>query len=236
MDHTFDKEDIYTGGGFVLDSFEAHQAEFVDVTSEEDFGATFLAEFTAAHAAVKGLTGAGLGIGATSQLTQQLYGRLDGALPWLNKLDIRLGLMDPKTLTVPVKDFGLATLRKCIGNRNAEGAVTALGTLNKLIGANLAVLEPRGHKAADTAAFVEAELKIAEDNRAQNKGQNSSTKATVDENAVLVAFDGYLKKVMRTGRKLYKKTKQARRQYEQTALLSRMHAGERPKDRPGTGE
>ena len=82
MDHTFDKEDIYTGGGFVLDSFEAHQAEFVDVTSEEDFGVTFLAEFTAAHAAVKGLTGAGLGIGAS--FTAGWTGRCRGSTSWIS--------------------------------------------------------------------------------------------------------------------------------------------------------
>ena len=233
MRTSFVKEDMYTGGGFVLDSFEAHQADFVAVTSEDDFGAQFLADFTAAHAATKTLTGSGLNIGGVSQLTQQLYDRMDGVKPLVDRLDIRLGLANAKLLTVPVKNFGLGNLRRRIEVRDAEGTVKALGKLNAAIAANLTVLEPRGQNAAENKLLTDAETNIAEENRKQNKGQNNSTKGTVDENEVLKTFNTYLKKVMLTGRKLYKKNKQARRQYEQQAIIARMHAGERPKVRVG---
>ena len=227
---------MYTAGGFVLDSLEEHQAEFVAVTSEEDFGAGFLQEMQAAHASIKALTGSGLRIGETAQMTRQLYERLDNVKPYLDRLEIRLGLVEAKKLTVAVKDFGITKLRRAIDGRNAEGVVQGLATLNAAIAANTALLAPRGQNASETQALTDAETEIANDNRKQNQGQNISTNNTVEENALLTAFDKYLKKVMSTGRKLYKKHKQARRQYEQTALLARMHAGERPKDRPGPGE
>lgn len=236
MDHSFNKEDIYTAGGFVLDSLEGHQFEFVAVTSDEDFGAGFLTQMRTAYAAIKPLTGSGLNIGVTAQATQQLYERMDNVKAYLDRLEIRLGLVDAKKLTVPVKDFGIAKLRREVVKRNAEGTVQGLAKLNAAIGANLSLLEPRGQSASETQALTDAENEIAADNRKQNKAQNAGTESTVEENALLTAFDTYLKKVMSTGRKLYKKNKQARRQYEQKAILARMHAGERPKDRPGPGE
>ncbi len=175
-------------------------------------------------------------IGETAQLTRQLYERMDNVKPYLDRLEIRLGLVEAKKLTVAVKDFGFAKLRRAIDGRNAEGVGQGLAALNAAIAANTALLAPRGQSASETQALTDAATEIANDNRKQNQGQNTSTESTVEENALLTAFDNYLKKVMTTGRKLYKKHKQARRQYEQTAVLARMHAGERPKDRPGPGE
>ncbi len=233
---SFIKEDMYTASGFAIDSFEEHQAAFVDATSEEDFGATFLADFRSAREAVGKLTGAGLGIGATSQLTRALHELLDAVPPLLDRLELRLDLVEPAKLTVPVKDFGLTNLRKRLATRDAEGAVKALGKLNAAIAANLEVLAPRGHKPADTKALTDAETKIDDANRKQNKGQNAGTKGTVDENAVYKTLDGLLKKLLRTGRKLYKGSKRASPQYLPTAILARMHAGERPKVRGADGK
>lgn len=135
-----------------------------------------------------------------------------------------------------MKDFGLTNLRRRLATRDAEGAVKALGKLNAAIADNAALLAPRGHKPADTKALTDAETDIDAANRQQNKGQNAATKGTVDEDAIFKTLDGYLKKLLRAGRKLYKRNKQARRQYEQTAILARMHAGERPKVRGADGK
>lgn len=229
---SFSKEDMYTGSGFVLDSFEAHQAQFVAVTSEDDFGVQFLTDFLAARAAAKGLAGAGLNIGAVSQLTQRLYTRMDDVLPWLDKLDIRLGLIDAKQLTVPAKDFGIANLRRRIQARDAEGTVKALGKLNKAIADNLSLLEARGHKVEDTTAFADAETKIDEDNRKQNTSQNNVPISTQEEAKILKTLDAFVKKVTKTGAKLFKRDKVFKKHYTVKDVVGRMHAGERPKPRP----
>lgn len=235
MVFSFNKVDMSTGSGFVLDSFEAQQARFVAVTSEEDFGADFLDGFRKALGEVTG-PGAALRRGAVEQVTTKLYAEMDAVRPWLAKLEVRLDLVDAGQLTVPVKSFGLSKLRRRLDVRDAEGVGALLQQLNKAVAANLAVLTPRGHQPADTAALVQAEERIAALNRQQNDGQNQAVIGTEEENKLLRTLDEYVKKVLKAGRKLFRGEPEVRRQFQRTGIMVRMNAGEKPKRRDDDGQ
>ena len=232
----FSRENMWTVAGFVLDSFETHQATFLDVLGENTFGADFLTAFTDARLKVKGLTGAGLRVGSGTLVTDRLYANLDAVKPLLDKLDVRLGLLAAKDLTVPVKDFKLKNLRDRINARDAEAVSRLLVGLVKLIGDNRAVLDGKGYKEQELTDLTKLQGLIDDDNLLQNTGGNDRQEATVVDDADYQALDALLGQVLRAGRLLFKTDKVRRKQYEQVALEKRVTAGERPKPRPGDGE
>ena len=224
----FTKENMYTGTGFVRDSFAADQAEFVAVAGNE-FDQQFLQDFEAARATIQGATGGALRSGGLTQVTTRLYANLDRVKPLLDRLDIRLGLVATAELTVPAKKFGLKGLRERLAARDAEAASRALTVLEQAIADNLTVLQQRGYAAKEQQELEDLHKLIDDDNRLQNETLNANTGATKVEDADYRAVDKLLGKIMRTGRLLYKADKQKRRQYEATAILKRMQAGEHPK-------
>lgn len=232
----FSRENMWTVTGFVLDSFENHQQRFVDVLGEETFGADFLTKFGNARLKIKGLTGAGLRIGAGTQVTERLYGNLDKVKPLLNLIDVRLGMIPKADLTVAPKKFGLPELRYAINSRNAEVVSRGLVTLVQLIGDNRTALNGKGYKEQELLDLVELQGLIDADNLLQNKTNNDSQELTPIDDAHYVAMDELLGQVLRAGMLLFKEEPEKRQQYNQRELQRRVDAGERPKPRPGDDE
>lgn len=232
----FSRENMWTVSGFVYDSFESHQAEFVDLLGEAVYGAEFLRKFDAARQKIKGVTGAGLRIGTTAQVTTRLYGNMDAVKPLLDRIEARLRLIPAKDLTVAPKDFRLKQLRDRINARDAEATGRELVKLVKLIGDNRDALDGKGYKEQELLDLVDLQGKIDDDNRLQNSGMNTSQEATVLDDADYKAVDDVLGQIMGTARLLYKNNKTRRKQYEQPALQARVEAGEKPKPRGGDAE
>ncbi|MDO7876391.1 hypothetical protein Q5H93_16725 [Hymenobacter sp. ASUV-10] len=232
MRYQFTKENMWTAGGFVRESFAADLPRFQAVAKKE-FDNEFLTTFDAARAKIKGATGAALRTGAGSQVTARLYASMDKVKPLLDLLEIRLGLVDAKALTVKVKDFGLKGLRDRINARDAEGVSKRLGTLATAIADNQDVLEDKGYEAQELVDLKKLTEEIDDDNLLQNTGENTSIETTEVEDGDYEAFDALLAKVMRTGRLLFKKQKTKRQQYEARAVTKRVVAGEKPKNDPG---
>lgn len=224
----FSKENMYTAAGFLLDSFTTDQADFLDVAPGE-FNADFVKDFKGKRGAIKGATGGVLRAGTTAQITERLYANLDKVKPLLDRLDIRLGFVPAKSLTVSVKKFGLKELRVRLDARDAEAASRALTVLRQAITDNLTVLKDKGYVDTELSALTQLHADIDEDNGKQNQSLNTNTKATDIEDGAYQALDRLLGKIMRTGRLLYKASKTKRRQYEVAAILKRMQAGELPK-------
>ena len=223
----FNREDMFTAAGFVFDSFQADQADFVAVAPDE-FDAKFLTTLLAARDKIKTATGGALRTGSGAQVTTRLYQNLDAVKPLLDRLDIRLGFIPAKDLTVPVKNFGLKHLRERLDARDAEAASRALTVLEQAIADNRAVLNTKGYPVSEHTGLTRLHGLIDEDNATQNSTLNTNTKATGIEDADYQALDKLLGKVMRTGRLLYKATKQKRRQYEAAAVNQRVHAALHP--------
>ena len=233
MQFRFSKENMYTGAGFVADSFRADLAAFVAV-APDDFDAAFVADFLVRRAKIKTATGGALRTGSAAQVTARLYQNMDQVKPLLDRLDIRLGLLPKDALTVAPTKFGLKTLRDRIDKRDAEATSRALVVLQQAVTDNLTALKTKGHSAADQKALADLHQLIDDDNALQNETLNTNTGTTVVEDADYKALDQVLGKIMRTGRLLFKANKQKRRQYEATAILKRMQAGEQPSNDAGS--
>lgn len=231
MQFRFSKENMYTGAGFVADSFQADIAAFVAV-APDDFDAAFVADFFAKRAKIKTATGGALRTGSTSQVTARLYQNMDKVKPLLDVLDIRLGLLPKEALTVPATKFGLKTLRDRIDKRDAEATSRALVVLQQAVADNFTVLKTKGHSATDQQTLADLHQLIDDDNALQNQTLNTNTGTTIVEDTDYKALDLVLGKIMRTGRLLFKANKQKRQQYEATAILKRMQAGEQPGNGP----
>lgn len=225
----FSKENMWTVAGFVLDSFETHQAAFVDVLGADTFGAAFVQQYTAAHLKIKGARGASPRIGGGAQVTVRLYANLDQLKPLLDRLDVRLGLLPAAALTVAPKKFGLSTLRNRLNARDAEAVSRALVVLVALIGENRPALDGKGYKTQELTDLVALQGLIDADNRLQNSGANTSHEDTKVEDADYTTMDHLLSQVLRAGRLLFKADKAKRTQYTATALHARVVAGELPR-------
>jgi hypothetical protein len=224
----FTKENMYTGAGFVYDSFQADLAAFQAVAPKE-FTTAFVTGFFAKRDKIKKATGAALRTGTAAQTTVRLYENMDKVKPLLDRLDIRLGLIPKKDLTVAASKFGLKTLRERIGVRDAEATSRALTVLEQAVTDNFDVLEDKGHSTTEQQELVDLHKLIDEDNALQNVHMNTNTGATLIEDADYLALNAVLSTVMRTGRLLHKTVKQKRQQYESASILKRMEAGEKPK-------
>ncbi len=228
----FSRENMWTVAGFVLDSFEADQATFVDLLGADDFGPAFLTAFAAARAQVKAATGAAVRRGSGVVVTNRLYANLDALPPLLDRLDARLGLLPAEALTVPVKNFGLRALRSRLRARDAEAVSQGLGQLRHLIADNRSALDSKGYKKAEFDELTALHTAIDADNALQNVGQNTSQETTRAEDAAYATLNKLLGQVLRAGRLLFKNDKAKRRQYEQAALNKRVTAGDVPPVRP----
>jgi hypothetical protein len=227
----FSKENMWTVGSFVLDSFENHQATFVELFGDKTFGADFLAAYMAALAKIKGATGGAVRVGGGTLVTTRLYDNLEQLKPLLNRLDARLGLLSSAALTAPAKNFGLKTLRAGINSRNAEGVSRGLVQLLALVDSNRPLLDGKGYTDAERTALVALQSAIDADNKLQNSGANTNQEATKVEGADYAVLDALLGQVLRTGRLIFKSDSVKRKQYELRALNKRVIAGERPKQR-----
>ena len=223
----FNRENMYTAAGFVRDSYQADHADFAAVAPDE-FDAAFDKLLAAAIANIKGATGGALRTGSGAQVTARLYQNLDAVKPLLDRLDIRLGFIPKADLTVAAGKFGLKTLRERIDHRDAEAASRGLVVLEQAIADNLPVLTTKGYTPAEQKDLVRLHGLIDQDNATQNSTLNANTAATGIEDADYLALDKLLGKIMRTGRLLYKATKQKRRQYEATAVNQRVQAALHP--------
>ena len=219
----FTKENMYTAAGFERDALLTDQADFLAVAPTE-FDAAFIDLFKARHQAIEEATGAALRQGGGTQTTTRLYQSLDAVKPLLDRLDIRLGLLEANALTVPAKSFDLKTLRDRISARDAEAVSRALTVLRRAIADNLAALQTKGYQEAELAELTRLHTAIDADNARQNTNLTTSTQATEAEDQDYQALDQLLGKVMRTGRLLYKSNKTKRRQYEAAAILKRVQA------------
>lgn len=228
----FSRENMWTISGFMLDSFEGHQTVFVDLMGEDTYGADFLKKFRDARLKIKGVTGAGLRVGANTLVTGRLYGNLDKLKPLADRLEARLKLIPGADLTVPIKDFGLKRLRDRIDARDAEGVSFQLVKTVALIKANRKALDGKGYKDQELKDLTDLQGFIDDDNKLQNKNTNDSQEATVVDDADYVAMDAILGQLMGTARLIFKADKVKRKQYERPALLARVAAGERPKPQP----
>ena len=227
MQFRFSKENMWTAAGFVLDSFADDAAAFEDVSAAE-FGGDFRTRLAKARLRVKGAVGGALRAGAGTQVTTRLYQNMDAVKPLLDRLDIRLGLVPAKALATPVKNFGLKTLRTRLAARDAEASSRALTVLATAIADSRAALATVGYPATEEAELLRLHQAIDDDNALQNKTLNDSTGTTLVEDQDYKALNELLDKVMRTGRLLFKATKQKRRQYETTWVQKRVDAGEQP--------
>lgn len=232
MKYQFSKENMWTAGGFVRESFVADRPMF-EAVAEKEFDDDFLEAFDKARAKIKKATGGALRASAGSQVTDRLYASMEKVKPLLDLLEIRLGLVDAKQLTVKVSGFGLKGLRDDINAHDAEGASTRLGKLASVITDNQDVLVSKGYKAQELADLQQLTADIDADNLLQNTGENSSIETTQVEDSDYEAFGKLLAKVMRTGGLLFKKTKAKRQQYEVRGITKRVVAGEKPKSDPG---
>ena len=170
--------------------------------------------------------------GGGEQVTVHLYQNKGTVKPLLNRLDIRLGFILAKDLTVPAKNFGLKRLRERLAARDAEGRSRALTVLQQAITDNQKVLKTKGYPASELEVLAELHAAIDADNATQNSTLNTNTAATVGEDADYLALNALLGKIMRTGRLLYKVTKQKRQQYEVAAIGKRVHAAQHPGEAP----
>jgi len=177
MRYQFTKENMWTAGGFVRESFVADRPSF-EAVAEKEFDDAFLATFDEARAKIKKATGAGLRASAGSQVTDRLYASMDKVKPLLDLLEIRLGLVDAKELTVKVSGFGLKGLRDRINARDAEGVSTRLGRLVTAITDNEELLVGKGYKPKELADLKELVKDIDDDNLLQNTGENTSMETT----------------------------------------------------------
>jgi len=165
-------------------------------------------------------------------VTARLYQNFDAVKPLLDRLDIRLGFIPAKDLTVPAKNFGLKRLRERLDARDAEAASRALTALRQAIADNLPALNAKGYVADEQQKLAQLHAAIDADNAAQNTTHNANTAATTAEDADYQALDVLLGKIMRTGRLLYKTAKPKRQQYEAAAVGQRVHAAQQPKAVP----
>lgn len=232
---SFNKEDLFTIGGFVLDSYTTYRAQFEDV-APADYHAQFLADFTAARTKLKDAPGASGRTGTGKQVTGQLYEDLDAVRVLLNKLLIRLDLVaDPKTLTVAPADFKIAPLDDRLRVRDAEGSLLRLATLAGLIANNFEELKKKGYTAQEQTDLNKLRDKIDTGNKAQNQHLNSSVKATALTDGDYKAVDGFIRKVRKTARRLFKPDKATLQEFARKELLRRTHAGDKPKRDGGEG-
>lgn len=227
MQYRFSKENMWTAAGFVFDSFDADQAAFVDVAAA-DFDGTFRTAAGQARQQIKTAVGGALRAGSTSQTTARLYRNMDAVKPLLDRLDIRLGLVPANDLAHPVKDFGLKTLRARLAARDAEASSRALAVLEAAVAASRDALAAKGYPAAEETELLRLHKAIDDDNALQNQGLNANAAATGIEEKDYKALDQVLAKIMRTGRLLFKATKQKRRQYETAWVQKRVDAGQTP--------
>lgn len=236
MRTSFLKEDLFTIGGFILDSYITYRASFEDV-APDDYHPAFLTDFTGARTRLKNALGATGRTGAGKQVTGQLYEDLDTVRGLLNKLLIRLDLVtDPKTLTVAPADFKVTVLDRRLQARDAEGSLKRLATLAGLLADNFEELKKKGYKPQELTELNALREKIDAGNKAQNQHLNTSVKATALEDADYKAVDDFIKKVRRTAGRLFKLDKATLKEFSRKELLRRTHAGEKPKrDAPGAG-
>jgi hypothetical protein len=94
---SFLKEDLFTVGGFLYESYASLRARFEEV-GPDDYHDAFLAEFGAKRQRLADASGAKPG--GTSVITRRLYGHMDAAEVLLNRLQIRLDLLDDSVLSV----------------------------------------------------------------------------------------------------------------------------------------
>jgi hypothetical protein len=224
----FSKENMWTAAGFVLDSFDTEAATFTEVSADE-FGGAFRTNAGKTRDKIKTAVGGALRAGAGTQVTTRLYQNMDAVRPLLDRLDIRLGLLDAKALASPVKDFGLKKLRAAIEARDAEASSRALTVLEAAITSSHDALMKKGYTTAEEEKLRELHQAIDDDNALQNKNLNTNTGATAIEDKDYKELDKLLGRIMRTGRLLFKSDKQKRRQFEVAWIQKRIDAGEKPK-------
>ena len=231
----FNKEDLFTLGGFVLDSYTTYRLQFEDI-APDDYHATFLKKFGDAREKLGDAPGAQGRTGTGKQVTGRLYENMDKVRGLLNKLQIRLDLVtDPKTLTVVPADFKVVQADDRLKNRDAEGGLKKLATLAALIADNLTALKLKGYKQPELTDLNELRGLIDTDNKLQNLHLNTSVKATALEDADYQAVDNFIRKVRKTAVRLFKGDKLTLKEFPRKALLARVHAGEKPKRDGGSG-
>src|SRR4051812_22847963 len=137
MRTSFLKEDLFTIGGFVLDSYTTRRAQFEDI-APDDYHPQFLTDFTLARTKLRDAAGAQGRTSTGKQVTVRLYENMDKVRALLNKLQLRLDLVkDPKLLTVAPADFKVVQADDRLRSRDAEGSLKKLATLSALITENL---------------------------------------------------------------------------------------------------
>ena len=235
MRTSFTKEDLFTIGGFVLDSYTTYREQFEDI-APGDYHAQFLQQFGAAREKLKDAAGAQGRSGTGKQMTARLYANMDKVRGLLNRLQIRLDLVtDPTTLTLAPADFKVVQLDDRLRTRDAEGSLKKLATLASHITDNLSVLKTKGYKDQELTDLHDLRTKIDADNQLQQQHLNEGVQATELEDADYQAVDDFIRKVRKTAIRLFKGEKSTLKEFSRKALLARVHAGEKPK-RDGGGD
>ncbi len=229
MRFAFNKEDLFTLGGFTLDSYTTYRLQFEDI-APDDYHAKFLTDFAAAREKLKDAPGAGGRTGTGKVVTARLYESMDAVRKLLNRLQIRLDLSGaPNLLTVKPADFKVMALDERLRTRDAEGSLTKMAALAGLLTANLDALKTKGYKAQELDELNTLRAKIDADNLLQSQHSNTGVQSTKLENSDFEAVDAFIRKVRKTATRLFKEDKSVLKEFSRKSLLARVHAGEKPK-------
>lgn len=158
-------EELPVIGGFLHGSMGR---DLVDITAVyPDMDAAYLGLFKSKVKAVDELVNP---VKLTKQLkllTDSMYKNIDSIRPLM--LNLEGYVKRASGLTVGVKDFGIKEVRKCIGNKDAEGLDMKLKVLLENITENMAALTAKGYTATKKTELEDLKANIKADNLKQQE-------------------------------------------------------------------
>jgi hypothetical protein len=152
------------------------------------------------------------------QATQKLY---DAESEMNNLLDSikRYCEMAGKELTIEPDDLKIPALRKCLHNRDAEGALKLARNIQQVVQPCLAVIQAKGYKPEQLAANIETMEKANQD---QDKLLNQRRRLVEDNMEKLNDFWAMLNDIMKTGKLIHRANPARKDEYTQANILKRV--------------
>jgi hypothetical protein len=157
-------------------------------------------------------------------ITARLYATMNGLIDPINRVSGYLKFAQP-VLKISAADFGLATLRKSITAKNAEGVIDNLHIVGNNLTKHAAILEKQGLKAELTARFTDAATSIAADNQKQYEIMSNRANIVQNNLGLFNSLYEQLTEILRVGKILYKATDASKTQeYNFTAMKKKVRA------------
>jgi hypothetical protein len=215
-DFNFKAEELPPIGDFLATSFTADKAVFAAFSPQYTDGFADLLSLRLKE--VKEIIDPATVTSQMKQATQKLYDA-EGSMNNLLDSIKRYCEMAGKELTIKIDDLKIPALRKCLHNRDAEGALKLARNIQQVLQACLTVMQAKGYKPEQMSTLIDA---IEKANQDQDKLLNQRRRLVEENMDKLNDFWALLNDIMKTGKLIHRNNPARKDEYTQANILKRV--------------